>query len=165
LICALGAVFYVMQKVQLKAVAVQRLRTQVLTTQMTEQDRLLLDQALSETEAERERLNKAFPDEEEFLDFIAIVDEISASEVEVVRFSVDSDIPTKIGRNPSFLPMTLILRGPEARVEESLRMITGSPYFVRPLALSKEFQLEGDTVTLVTQFHLYVADEFVKVNP
>ena len=147
-----------------KGSAVQKLRTQSLSFEISGQDELLLTQSLKETENERETLLSAFPTESSLLHFISIVDGLRSSPVEVLRFSVDSDVPTKIGKNPSFLPMTLKLRGEEVEVENALRKIVDSPYFIKTVTYTQEFDPNSNQVVVYTQFQLFVSDEFSKTN-
>ncbi|MGI5827919.1 MAG: hypothetical protein ACOX6V_02745 [Patescibacteria group bacterium] len=146
-----------------KGLTVQKLRTQSLAFQISEQDEMLLTQALKETEEEREKVLSAFPTESSLLEFIAIVDSLRSS-VEVMRFSVDSDVPTKIGKTPSFLPMTLRIRGSEAAVNAALNKIVNSPYFIKAVTFTKDFDPSSGEVIVQTQFHLFVSDEFTKTN-
>lgn len=164
LILLIGGIVFLMLQIPKKALSVRSLRTKLIASQMSEQDRLILIQALKETETERERLAKAFPDEEQILDFIKLIDEIKNSQVKILKFSVDGDVPTKIGKNPSFLPITLMLSGKESDVDLELKKIADSSYFIRPLYISKEYDVSGEIVTLQTQFHIYVSDQFVKVK-
>ena len=147
-----------------KAEKISSMRTEALSLTMSDQDEQLLTQSLTETVAAREMLTSAFPTENDLLDFIRLIDEIRESEVTVVSFSVDSDVPTKIGVNPSFLPMTLSLNGDEGQVDAALNKIVDSKYFVRPITLIKEFVPDTTTVNLQVQFHLFVNDEFVSSN-
>ncbi|NMC36615.1 hypothetical protein GYA49_06270 [Candidatus Beckwithbacteria bacterium] len=164
-IASLSLSFWLLGKLPAKAEAIKQLRTQVLAYQISDQDEALLLQALKDTESDREVIIAAFPTEESLLNFIAVIDSLKNAQVEVLRFSVDSDTPSKIGRNPSFLPITLSLRGEAKAVEQALTKITDSPYFIRPVIYYYESgDGKGEQVIINTQFHLFVSDEFTKTK-
>ncbi len=167
LVCvvAVGASLSLLSMLPKKAATVQQLRTQALSIQMSTQDEALLNQDLKDTERDRQRLLAAFPNETSLLDFIRTIDSLRGGSVEVLRFSLDSDVPTKIGRNPSFLPVSLILKGSEESVSQALTRVVNSPYFIRPLTFSKDSDPTTKQVIVQTQFHLYVDDAFTKTNP
>jgi hypothetical protein len=155
-----GVVVILVMQISKKALGIQALRTQIIATEMSGQDQQILAQALADTVEERKRLVDAFPDEEQMLKFIDLIDEIKESDVEVVKFSVDSDVPTKIGNNPSFLPITLLFKGSDGDVDAALTKIVDSPYFINPVTLAKSWDAEGDVVVMQTQFYLYVSSVF-----
>lgn len=148
-----------------KAKAVQSLRSTQVSVAISDQDAKLLTKALAESEADRKRLAAAFPIEGNLLEFIKHVDQIRNSPVTVVRFTVDSDTPTKIGRSPSFLPMSLMLKGKESEVYAALESLAQSPYFIKPITVIVDVDPAHKEVLVQTQFHLFVADTFVQVNP
>jgi hypothetical protein len=153
-----------LQMIPKKAIIIQKLRSQNLSMQMSDQDETLLLQVIDDTKQERKTLINSFPNEQSLLTFINIIDKLKADSVEMAHFSVDSDIPTKIGRNPSFLPMSLILKGNEEEVNKSLKKIVDSPFFIRPILLTKSIDLTSGKVMVSIQFHLYVSDEFTKTQ-
>jgi len=160
----LGVIVYLIGQIPKVAKEVQMLRTQVVSTKMSEQDKLILIQDLEETEDLRVKLDKALPNEEEILDFILQIDEIRVSEVSVLKFSVDSDVPTKIGKASSFLPMTLVLKGTDKDVKDALKKIEDTQFFIKPLVINKEYAADGEVVVVTTQFHLFVSDQFVRTD-
>ena len=164
LVAVIVAIGFLVMQISEKAVAIQTLRTQIISTEMSEQDKIILNEVLEDTIVEREALKAAFPDEEQMLNFIQMIDDIKTSGVEVISFSVDSDVPTKVGRNPSFLPISLLLKGTDADVDAALDKIVDSPYFINPVAMAKTWDPNKDVVTIQTQFYLYVSDTFSK-NP
>ncbi len=149
-----------------KALRVKDLRTKLISTQISEQDEALLNQALDATKADREKLEQSFPNEKTLLSFIKLIDQIRNQEkVKVIRFSLDSDRTTKIGKNQSFLPMTLILKGPQRETYQEFKKIVDSPYFIRNITFNQEFSPDSDEMVIQTQFHLFVSNEFKQVNP
>ena len=120
--------------------------------------------------AKLSKMKESLPDSEaSLLRFMNLVDDLRnhkiasmSGDITVRQFSVDSDIPTKIGRSQSFLPVTLTLSGKENDVMQALQYLTNSIYFIRVLNLNEEFDPATDQVRLQTQFHLFVADNFGK---
>jgi len=161
---SLLASLWLLTVIPTKAKSVQKLRTQGLAYQISDQDTILLTQSLKDSQGDRDKLIAAFPTESTLLQFMQIIDTIKASQVQVLRFSVDSDQPTKIGRNPSFLPVSLNIKGPQARVVQALQAISQSPYFIKPVVFFQDYEPGSDTVIVTTQFHLFVSDAFAKTN-
>ena len=161
----LGIVIWLVMIVPQKAKSIQELRTQVLSMQMNSQDEQLLLQALEETQTERDRLATVFPNEESLLQFIHYIDAIRENpKVEVVKFSLNSENPNKIGRNQAFLPITLTLKGQEKEVYQELKNLVNSPYFIRVVTFTQEFVPDTDYILLQTQFHIFVSNEFTKIK-
>lgn len=161
----IGSVF-LLSKISQKADEISKIRTQNLSFSMNSQDEMLLIQELDETEEKRQKLDNIFPDEEGFLKFIEIIDEIKKSGLQVKRFTVDSDVPTKIGKSQSLLPITLILVGKEEEIDKALEKIIESKFLIRVIGFAEEFTNKEENQMIMTiSFHLYVSDEFNKINP
>lgn len=154
---ALGIVF-----IPTKAAGVSKLRSQLLTSAMSSQDMALLKQSVEATTPDREKLQNAFPTEASLLEFITLIDNLKNDEVMVTQFSVDSDVPTKIGKNPPFLPMTLVLKGSKRGVEEALLKLSKSIYFVRPVAMTYSLDQSGAVIEVRSSFHLFVSEPYAK---
>ena len=155
-----AGILYLMMAMPKKAEEIKKIRTQSLAYQISGQDEVLLVKSLKETEAERARLNLSFPTEVTLLDFIKMAEGLKSDEVEILKLSLDSDVPTKIGRGNSFLPVTLMLSGEENKVDEALSKIINSQYFIKTISFAKEYDSKSVQVIATIQFHLYVADEF-----
>jgi len=155
---------YGLISIPLKAKQISTLRSQILTNAMSSQDVALLKQVVEATKAEREALLAAFPNEASLLQFFTIIDQLKNDEVKVVQFSVDGDVPTKIGQSPSFLPMTLVLRGKPKAIQEALLSVARSPYFIRPITLNYSSDQTGEIVEVKTTFHLYVREPYAKAK-
>ena len=153
-------VMYFLMALPGKADEIRLIRTQSLAYRISGQDEVLLVKSLKDSEAEREKLMNSFPTETTLLNFIRMIEGLRNVEVEVLKSSIDSDLPTKIGNSSSFLPVTLMLEGVESEVDKALNKIIDSPYFVKVLRFNKEYDLNSERVIASVQFHLYVADEF-----
>lgn len=143
-----------------KAEEIKARRTQSLIYQISEQDEVLLNKKFKETESDRNKLLESFPTETTLLNFIKMVEALKTGEVTILKFSIDSDRPTKIGQGSSFLPVSLIIEGEEDKVDLALEKIIDSVYFVKMVNFNKEYDSKSERVIAQTQFHLYVADEF-----
>jgi len=164
LLCCLTLTILGIMTLPGKAKQISKLRSQLITNAMSSQDIALLKQAVETTQDDREKLQAAFPNEATLLEFYNLIDGLKNDEVGVAKFSVDSDIPTKIGKNPSFLPMTLVLRGKPKAVQEAMLKITQSPYFIRPVTISYSSDQSGSNVEIKSSFHLYVSEPYAKKN-
>lgn len=160
----IGMVFLILT-IPDKAKQISKLKSQTLTSSMSSQDMALLKQVVEANKSEINMLKTSFPDEASLLEFISLIDSLKSDQVTVAQFSVDSDIPTKIGRNPSFLPMTLILRGNLRAVEESLLKLAKSKYFVKPVVISYSANQSGDNIEIKTSFQLFVSEPYAKQKP
>jgi len=164
LILSLGGMVFLILTLPSKAKQVSKLRSQSLTSSMSSQDMALLKQMIDISQIDRETLQDSFPDEASLLNFISLIDSLKNDQVTVAQFSVDSDIPTKIGRNPSFLPMTLVLRGKPKAVEQALLNLAKSKYFIRPVIISYSSDQTGENIEIKTSFQLFVSETYAKTK-
>jgi len=164
LILSLGGMAFLILTLPSKAKQVSKLRSQSLTSSMSSQDMTLLKQMIDISQKDRGILQDSFPDEASLLNFISLIDSLKNDQVTVAQFSVDSDIPTKIGRNPSFLPMTLVLRGKPKAVEQALLNLAQSKYFIRPVIISYSSDQTGENIEIKTSFQLFVSETYAKTK-
>ncbi|NMB56462.1 hypothetical protein GYA19_00815 [Candidatus Beckwithbacteria bacterium] len=158
-----GAIFYFLKTFPTKALKIQQLNSQMMANQISSQDKELILNDLKNSEAQRIKLEKVFPKEEELLDFIAYIDQIrNEKKVEVLDFSLDSNTPAKSSQKYDYLPMTLVLKGEQGLVDQQLVKLEQSPYFLKILKISKEFDPESSQVIVQVQFQLFVSSEFNK---
>lgn len=139
---------------------IKNLRTQGLVYQLSTQDEVLLVNSLEETKIDRQKILDSFPNETSLLSFIKMVDGLRSDKVNIIKFTLDSDVPTKIGKGSSFIPISLMVSGDEEDVDQVLSNITNSKYFIKTVKFSKEYDSKSNQVMVSTSFHLFVADEF-----
>lgn len=160
ILASMATIAYFFTILPTKAENIKKIRSESLSSQISSQDEALLTQTLKDTYDQRQKLLSVFPREENLIDFIKIIDNLEKQDIEVVSFSVDSDVPTKIGNSQSFLPMTLILQGDKTKVYQALREISNSIYFIKTITMTVVYDPNSSQVRLHTQFHLFVADDF-----
>lgn len=157
-IAMVGGIFFSASQLKLGVEEIEKKRGQMVALQEKEENLMMLSLIFSSVEGEIPLIEKAFPNQEEVIDFIKKVEELGR-EVSLENFNFESDRPQSDPEENSYLEWTIEASGPLPKLEEFLANLLSLPVLIRPKVIDID-EVDREVGKLVFRGWLYVEPDF-----
>jgi len=155
----LFSLFFILSRLPKKAEEVKQLRSKSFATQ-NESDAGVLKAELEKNQQTLDSIAQVFVDENRFLSFYSSISVLQQTGV-ISNLNLPVTSPVLDSNKNRGLPVSMIIKGSQAQVNEVLSFLNRLPYILRPVNVDMDVSLEKE-ITLRYGGFLYTDENFSK---